>query len=610
MDSQRCHLCRKRGAGLAVAGAGLLGWVAYFPAPATAASALVLGWSAIDIWKTTVTSPLTLLGEIALWPLHFRPLGLLGVVVGGFELAALGVKLGPGLSLEAAERRSALVGALRFAATTRELRPVVVLRRQLTGELPRQRPWLRLPARSRRGGSKGAVSRRDLQGMLRWPAIRWGRMIVLAALAGLCVRGVWAGTAPPDHGGRPLHVGGRPGSHRRVGPGGRLLRALSEASPPAQLSPSAPPPGALPGDGGHGRCRAVGGAGLGHPRLVLEIGGATLLPAALAAVAGAAVSILREPAKMGAGLGLAPEMAGGRQFVRELLPPVITLAGLVPVLVARAASHHHGEPPFDAAVNVAFLVLLVPIAAFGWVHGRGRFSAALDAAKEDAAPRRRGVSPAPPPPAPPRRFRRSPSASARLRQPVLAAGAGWTMSPRSGSPNPSSPRHAPVLTLRALSKSFGDAPAVDQVSLVIGEGEHVVMVRTNGSGKTTLLRIVAGLLQPSSGEVSIMGAAPDSTEARSVTAYLPDNPVLYDDLSVNEHLYFVARMHGEDGSRAPELVKRLGLENRAEDLPSRLLAGCARRPVSPSPSCGPSLCWWWTSPSSASIAPVGTPCWS
>lgn len=136
-----------------------------------------------------------------------------------------------------------------------------------------------------------------------------------------------------------------------------------------------------------------------------------------------------------------------------------------------------------------------------------------------------------------------------------------------------------VLQATDLTKDFGDLVALEGVSLVAKPGELVALVGHNGAGKSTLLRILSGLLEPTSGEVKIDENEPGSMEARAATSYLPDNPILYDDLSVIEHLEYVARLHGVDEweERAWDLLQRLGLENRADDLPATFSRGLRQK---------------------------------
>jgi len=118
-----------------------------------------------------------------------------------------------------------------------------------------------------------------------------------------------------------------------------------------------------------------------------------------------------------------------------------------------------------------------------------------------------------------------------------------------------------------------------QLDLEIGPGELVMLVGPNGAGKSTFLRLVAGLLEPTSGEVLVAGAPAGSLEARAATSFIPDAPVLYDDLSVEEHLEYVARLHGvsEWRARADRLLERLTLAPRADDLPSRFSRGMRQK---------------------------------
>lgn len=136
-----------------------------------------------------------------------------------------------------------------------------------------------------------------------------------------------------------------------------------------------------------------------------------------------------------------------------------------------------------------------------------------------------------------------------------------------------------VLSARGLSKTYGDLVALEPLDLDVPEGQRLVVVGHNGSGKTTLLRIAAGLLEPSDGKVSIIGAPAGSIEARAAVSYLPDNPVLYDDLSVLEHIEYVCRLHeAEDWQpRAVGLLDALALTDRADDLPSRFSRGLRQK---------------------------------
>jgi ABC-type multidrug transport system ATPase subunit len=140
---------------------------------------------------------------------------------------------------------------------------------------------------------------------------------------------------------------------------------------------------------------------------------------------------------------------------------------------------------------------------------------------------------------------------------------------------------APALETEALAKSYGTHAALEPLDLVIDAGELVMLVGPNGSGKTTLLRMAAGLLEPTSGKVAIDGFPAGSLEARAALSYLPDNPVLYDDLSLAEHLHYIGRLHsvpGEDlDERGAALMARFNLSNRADDLPVTFSRGLRQK---------------------------------
>ncbi len=127
---------------------------------------------------------------------------------------------------------------------------------------------------------------------------------------------------------------------------------------------------------------------------------------------------------------------------------------------------------------------------------------------------------------------------------------------------------APALEIQNLSKTF-KAKAVDDLSLSIRRGEFYALLGPNGAGKTTTLRMVAGLLKPDGGSVSIFGidALADPVAAKAITAWVPDEPMVYDKLDPLEYLEFVAGLWGMDDAkatrRAAELISVLGLEAQA-----------------------------------------------
>src|SRR5215210_9094954 len=95
-----------------------------------------------------------------------------------------------------------------------------------------------------------------------------------------------------------------------------------------------------------------------------------------------------------------------------------------------------------------------------------------------------------------------------------------------------------AIELRALRREFGDRAALDGLSLRVERGASLAVLGPNGSGKSTLLRILAGLLRPSGGEVSVLGCSlpKENYRLRGRVGYLGHEPLLYRDLSPRENL--------------------------------------------------------------------------
>jgi ABC-2 type transport system ATP-binding protein len=122
-----------------------------------------------------------------------------------------------------------------------------------------------------------------------------------------------------------------------------------------------------------------------------------------------------------------------------------------------------------------------------------------------------------------------------------------------------------ALCVRGLTKRF-DRLAVDALDLSVRTGEFYALVGPNGAGKTTTLRMVAGLLRPDAGSVAVFGidALGDPVAAKQMTAWLSDEPMIYDKLTPLEYLEFVAGLWGIDPAVAEPsahgLLVSLGLE--------------------------------------------------
>jgi ABC-2 type transport system ATP-binding protein len=136
-----------------------------------------------------------------------------------------------------------------------------------------------------------------------------------------------------------------------------------------------------------------------------------------------------------------------------------------------------------------------------------------------------------------------------------------------------------VLVTSKVGKDYGDGMGLVALDLEIHPGELVMLVGPNGAGKSTFLGLAAGLIEPTNGDAWVQGAKLGTITARAATSYLPDAPVLYDDLSLNEHIEYIARMHNTQDweEYADDLLDLFNLTHRADDLPSRFSRGLKQK---------------------------------
>jgi ABC-type multidrug transport system ATPase subunit len=136
-----------------------------------------------------------------------------------------------------------------------------------------------------------------------------------------------------------------------------------------------------------------------------------------------------------------------------------------------------------------------------------------------------------------------------------------------------------AISTAGLTKDYSGALALGPIDLVVPPGQRVSLIGHNGSGKTTLIRLLAGMLEPSAGSAAVAGHRVGSIGARAALAHLADQPVFYDDLSVREHLEYIARLHGRAvwEERAAELLDAIGLTERADELPSTFSRGLRQK---------------------------------
>jgi ABC-2 type transport system ATP-binding protein len=138
-----------------------------------------------------------------------------------------------------------------------------------------------------------------------------------------------------------------------------------------------------------------------------------------------------------------------------------------------------------------------------------------------------------------------------------------------------------VIDVRGLNKSFGDKHVVRDVSIRVEEGKITGFLGPNGSGKTTTLRLLCGLLTPDSGEGKVLGLdfRTQSDAIKRQTGYMTQRFSLYEDMTIQENLDFVARVYGlaDRRGKVTAALDHLGLGDRRGQLAGALSGGWKQR---------------------------------
>jgi len=136
---------------------------------------------------------------------------------------------------------------------------------------------------------------------------------------------------------------------------------------------------------------------------------------------------------------------------------------------------------------------------------------------------------------------------------------------------------------RTYTTATGTVPAVDDLSFQVSAGEIVGLIGPNGAGKTTTLRALAGILRPTSGHVRIDGhdLIAEPIEAKRRLAFMPDEPHLFEYLTVAEHLRLIARLYTVEDfeRRSRALLDELELTGKEDSLPGELSRGMRQKVV-------------------------------
>ncbi len=121
-----------------------------------------------------------------------------------------------------------------------------------------------------------------------------------------------------------------------------------------------------------------------------------------------------------------------------------------------------------------------------------------------------------------------------------------------------------VLLIEGAGKLRGRLPVLQDVTLRAAPGQRIALLGHNGAGKSTLMKAVLGLIPLSAGRIAVGGAAPGSTRARAMTAYLPEAVAFHKALTGREQLSLFARLAGVGTAPVAGLLDRVGLAQAAD----------------------------------------------
>jgi len=140
-----------------------------------------------------------------------------------------------------------------------------------------------------------------------------------------------------------------------------------------------------------------------------------------------------------------------------------------------------------------------------------------------------------------------------------------------------------MIEVRDLTKRYGDFVAVNNLSFTVQAGEVMGLVGPNGAGKTTTLRCATGIIPPSAGTLRIAGVdlGADPVAAKRQLAFFPDEPRLFEHLTVRQHLAFAAKIYQvpQPEARAAALLAELEIADKAGQLPAELSRGMKQKLV-------------------------------
>ena len=135
-----------------------------------------------------------------------------------------------------------------------------------------------------------------------------------------------------------------------------------------------------------------------------------------------------------------------------------------------------------------------------------------------------------------------------------------------------------MIEVSHLSKNDGTRPAIEDLSFTVGDGQIFGLLGPNGAGKSTIMNILTGYLAPTSGEVKVAGflLPEQAQQAKACVGYLPEQPPLYPEMTVQEYLDFAAELKGVKRAQRREQVLRAARRTGLEDVLPRLIRSLSK----------------------------------
>lgn len=127
-----------------------------------------------------------------------------------------------------------------------------------------------------------------------------------------------------------------------------------------------------------------------------------------------------------------------------------------------------------------------------------------------------------------------------------------------------------MISVKNLTKIYNDKIVVNNISFEINNKEIICLLGPNGAGKTTTILMLLGLLSPDSGDILMNN---DNKKNYSDIAYLPDNPICYEELSVEENIFFISKLYNKDYNIVSNIIDRLDLKEHLKKFPKDLSKG-------------------------------------